>query len=237
MKLRVQFCGGLLVSALAATAFGQGAFQNLDFESPILPLVHVNRGFDFVMASNSIPGWTIFLGASQQDALLYNNYFVGTAVVGLLGPEWTSFPQRIAGNYSVTLQGGSNPANVSELVSAAIAQSSLVPASALSVQIRVREFINIGQGQFTVSLGEQNIPMLALSTAPDHTLFGGDISNFAGLTRELRIAAIATPAYFSSFVIDSIVFSNQPVPEPNVLGLFACGCAVLGWRLFRKPRS
>jgi len=34
--------------------------------------------------------------------------------------------------------------------------------------------------------------------------------------------------------LDSVGFSNQPIPEPSVFGLFALGSLVLGWR-WRSP--
>jgi hypothetical protein len=240
MKLAPQFCGGLLVLVLAAGAFGQGTFQNLGFESPVLPLVHVDRGFDFVMASNAIPGWNLFIGTNQQTTALFNNYFLGTATVGLLGPGLTNpFPRIIDGSYTVTLQAGAQPQVPINppLVDAAITQTSLVPVSARSIQLKA--YVLLGpNAQFAVSLGGQPVKMVALTNTPSYTLYGGDITPFAGLNEELRIAALATPIYpFSAFAFDSIEFSPQAMPEPGAFSLFGLGGLFHGWRLSRKARS
>jgi hypothetical protein len=74
--------------------------------------------------------------------------------------------------------------------------------------------------------------MVALANTPNYTLYGGDITAFAGLNAELRIAALATPTYpFSAFAFDSISFSDQAVPEPGALCLIGLGALFLGWRL------
>src|SRR5262249_47459112 len=52
----------------------------------------------------------------------------------------------------------------------------------------------------------------------------GDISPYAGQTGELRISALSTlDRPFTSFSLDSIVFSNQAVPEPRTMVLIIIG--------------
>ncbi|MSU57613.1 MAG: hypothetical protein EXS35_05445 [Pedosphaera sp.] len=220
---------------LAGLSYGQGNFQNLDFESPLLPLVHLGGNFDFVAASNAVPSWDVYLGTNQQNSVLYNNWFLGTSVVGLLGPDWTnSFPARIAGSYTVTLQAGVFPGVGQTIVSASIAQSHLVPVSALSLQLRMQPF---SAGQLAVSLDGQEIPMFALSVTPRYTLYGGDVSAFAGSARELRIASIPTASFaFSNLAIDSIAFSDLPAPEPGILTLFGLGVLFLGTQVLKRSR-
>jgi hypothetical protein len=36
--------------------------------------------------------------------------------------------------------------------------------------------------------------------------------------------------------LDSIQFSNLPVPEPGILGLSALGALLLGWRILGRRR-
>jgi hypothetical protein len=60
------------------------------------------------------------------------------------------------------------------------------------------------------------------------------MSQFAGQTGELRFTAVN-----SSGRLDFIQFSNQPIPEPSTVGLFAIGVLLLGWRsrgLLTVPR-
>jgi hypothetical protein len=72
-----------------------------------------------------------------------------------------------------------------------------------------------------------------------YTLYGADVTAFAGLTAELRFTALPRPSppIISTLFVDSIVFSNQPIPEPSVFGLFAFGVLLLGWRLVRKSKQ
>ena len=240
MKQRAHLLLGGLVLALSFPAHGQGTFQNLDFESPILPLVHVGGPFDFVASSSAVPGWTLFLGTNQQSRVLFNNYFNGTATIGLLGPGLTNsfptFPRIIDGAYTITLQAGADPRIPVDppLLVAAMTQSSLVPVSARSMQLKAYTFSG-PNGQFAVSLDGQIINMVVLSSTVNYTLYGGDITPYAGLNADLRIATLASPAFpFSSFAFDSIVFSDQVVPEPSVIALATLGALLLGWRLFSK---
>lgn len=229
-----QFCAATLL-ALSNYTYGQGTFQNLDFESPMLPFVPVDTTYGFVAASNSLPGWTVYVGTNQQDRVLLNNYFLGTAVVDLLGPGWTDGPSVIEGAYSVVLQAGRGPdGNPLNHVSAAIAQTSLIPLSAMTILFKAKPVLGGPATQFGVSIAGQDISLVPLQTSGDYTLYGGDISAFAGLTRELRISAIPTPAYqFSSVMVDSIMFSNLAIPEPSTICLFGLGALLLGWR-FRR---
>lgn len=216
----------------------QGTFQNLDFESPVLPLIHVGLDFDFVVSSNAAPGWTFYLGTNQQTRLLYNNYFLGTATAGLLGPGLTnSFPRIIDGAYTITLQAGVQPQVPVDppLLDAAMIQEGLVPVAARSLQLKA---YSINGGQFAVYIGGQLLTVVPMHTTPTYTLYGADITPYAGLNTELRIAAIRTPTFFfSAFAFDSIVFSEKQVPEPSSLGVLALGALLLAGRLLRKART
>ena len=225
---------------LAVAAYGQGNFQNLDFEAPTLPLVHVGGGFDFVAVAGAVPGWTLFLGTNQVGRVLFNNFFLGTATVGLMGPGLTNsfpiWPRIIDGSYTIVLQAGTDisegPVNP-PLVDAGMTQSGLVPVSASSIQLKAYT-LGGANAQFVVSLNGFPIDMLPLEVTPNYTLYGGDISIFAGSTAELRIAALTIPAFaFSAFAFDSIAF----VPEPSVFALLGLGALFIGWRLFHKSRA
>jgi hypothetical protein len=64
----------------------------------------------------------------------------------------------------------------------------------------------------------------ALSSTTDSTLYGADVSGYSGSTGELKIASPPTAGSpYHSFLIDSIVFSSQAIPEPSVIGLSALG--------------
>lgn len=207
----------LWLTTLAPT-FAQGSFRNLDFESPIQPLVP--DPFFHVPITNTLPGWTGYIGATVVDWTLYNNISLGDAAISLQSsPSWPP----IQGNYSVLLQ-QSFP---SLSVVPSIGQIGTVPGDAQSVRYLGKPFYNMSTA---VSFGGQPLPVAILGGSADTFLiFGADISAFAGQTGELRFSG---GGYF-----DGIQFSNQPIPEPSTFGLFALGALLLGWRLhkIRKP--
>jgi hypothetical protein len=87
---------------------------------------------------------------------------------------------------------------------------------------------------FTFSLGGVLIPMHALSSTPNYTLYGGEISTFGNQIAELQITALPTLSKpFNALRLDSIVFSDQAVPEPSTFGLFGIVALLLGWRLWK----
>src|ERR1039457_2250719 len=73
-------------------------------------------------------------------------------------------------------------------------------------------------GPFLVSLAGQSIPYFTLSTGPNYTLYGADVSAFSGQTVELRFSAVGGVVGGNNWNLDNISFSNLPVPEPGVFG-------------------
>jgi len=64
MKLNLQFLVGVLSLASLCTAFGQGTFQNLDFESPVFVTV---AGSPFLVEADPVlAGWTAYIGATDK---------------------------------------------------------------------------------------------------------------------------------------------------------------------------
>ena len=216
-------CGSLGLSSLVVS--GQGIFQNLGFESANLPTIPSGSFGGFVPVTAGLPGWNAYLGTNLQAQVLHNSVTLGASVVGIMGPDF-SFLTRIQGSYTALLIGGVNP-NTGN-VDASIAQTGTIPGSARSIQFKA----NPGNGDFIISMGGQSIPVIALQSLPNSTLFGGDISSFAGQTTELRITAVSDYLNrgLNVFTIDSILFSNQSVPEPGSYFLFGCGILFLAFR-------
>jgi hypothetical protein len=211
--------------------WSQGTFQNLDFESPILPLVSSgNPNFNFVYISNAMPGWSGYVGAEQQSSVLYNNEFLGTAVIAFNGPGATKL--ILGGSYTVLLQPGSGPTGMH--VGAAIAQMGTIPSDALS--LRFFSSLNPIGGQLEIAIDGQNLPFFALSQGPNYTIYGSDISGFAGQMHELRFTTLYTGTGPNNVYLDSISFSPVAIPEPSVFGLFALATLLFGWRLPAKQR-
>ncbi len=87
-------------------------------------------------------------------------------------------------------------------------------------------------GSLLVSLSGQNIPFSVISTELNYTLYGGNISTFAGQVEQLTFTA---PNGNNNFwEIDDIQFSSSPVPEPSELALGAFGTLLLGFRRWKR---
>ena len=220
---------------LAASLQAQN-FTNLDFESANLTPVPAGQFGGEVSVSNALPGWTAYIGTDQLTQVLQNNVTLGAASVDMLGPDWNSgYGAVIEGQYSVELQPGqSGGGGIPPNVSASISQTGLVPANTLSLQFKAATL-----SSFTVSLGGQDLSLVTLGTGQtaanaDYTLYGADVSPFAGRVEALTITALAAPNTFDCF--DSFVFSTSPVPEPGTWALMICGGTGL-WLKVRRLKA
>ncbi|MCX6929773.1 MAG: PEP-CTERM sorting domain-containing protein [Verrucomicrobia bacterium] len=83
-----------------------------------------------------------------------------------------------------------------------------------------------------VSLGGVDLPYSPISAGANYTLYGADISAFAGQLEQLMFTAL--PGGNNYWTLDDIQFSTQLVPEPGVFGLAALGALFLGWRVRRR---
>jgi hypothetical protein len=87
-------------------------------------------------------------------------------------------------------------------------------------------------GTLLVSLGGQDIPFSVISTALNYTLYGGDVSAFAGQVEQLTFTA---PNGVNNYwELDNIQFSNPAIPEPGFFALFTVGVLLLGWRALEQ---
>lgn len=91
----------VLVLIGAQHGHSQGTFQNLDFESPILPLVR-DANFE-VPISKAMPGWSGYVGGAPVGTVVYNTVSLGAPAVNLQGPGSMIRP-AIQGSYTVGLQ-------------------------------------------------------------------------------------------------------------------------------------
>lgn len=218
----------LFVSLVVLTPWllqAQGTFQNLDFEQATI--VPQGGAFpEYFVASNALPGWTVYIGSNSFDAVYYNNVTAGGAAVSL--HDTTDSLKPLQGNYSVLLQHSSG-----NFASAGIGQVGQLPANAKSI-VFDSGFSGVWSTVYDVTFAGNPIPLFDIGTASGYFIVGGDISAYAGQTGELRFTALL--ADFGPY-LDDIRFSNQAVPEPGVLGLSVIGGLLLGWRLRRNsPR-
>jgi hypothetical protein len=204
----------LLYLSVLQSGRSQG-FINLAFEHPVLPLNPVNG---LVPASNAIPGWTAYAYGSPIGQVFYNDVSIGAAAVSLQGPG--SLLPVIQGNYTVYLQGSTG----GMLGSAAIGQTGQIPTNAQSLTFWGQVVPN------GVSIGGQTLDLIQTGSTPNYNIYAADITAFAGQSDQLLFTA---PVGSEAF-IDNIVFSPNPAPEPNTLGLLCIGSLSFGLYRWRR---
>ena len=194
-------------------------FVNLDFEDAVITHDPASPYANAVYASEALPGWaaTGFIGPTN---VLYNGSSAGSTSVSIL--DINGHPPALDGNFSVYLYGGITAA------SASISQTGLVPVGTESVFFEAQHYgLTQGTASLSVSLGGQNIPFFALATSSNYTLYGGNVSAFAGQSEQLMFSALEGE---NAWNIDDIQFSSTPVPEPSLFALTALGGLLLGCR-------
>ena len=213
---------------LARAGNAQFAFQNLGFESAQLTPVPADQYGDRVSMDLALPGWVGYTGSRQATFALQNNFNQGSPGISILGPNWTTNNGIIAGRYTVVLQTGGIQG---QFVSTQISQTGLVPQGSSSIRLKA------WGTDFSVLFAGQNIPLVELSTGPNFTLYGGDISSFAGQSGELTLSAlsVAPNHLFNDVYFDSIGFSPIAVPEPGVVSLLGAAILILMTRGSRVP--
>jgi len=232
MKELFSLLGTVLVPIVVAVApsFGQGTFQNLDFEAAA---VSQAQPPGLVSASEALPGWAVYISTNQQTQVGFNYPAIGSTWVSLLGSNGVpGLPgyRSIEGGFSVLFQGGVIAAPGGGLYPApsSLRQTGLVPVGSQSIQFKAQPDI---VGTFKVSLDGVIIPFFAVSSLSGYTAYGGDVSAFGGRTVELEFALSGGPgSEYSIWNFDSIQFSTSVVPEPSVLALTALGAFLIAVR-------
>lgn len=197
---------------VAAIARGQGTFQNLDFEAARIILL--NNSVVDIATTNALPSWTASAGTNQLSIIPYNSFAVFPQV-GFYGSNfWV-----ISGTFSVLLRNNG-----------AISQTGLVSADAESLLFKGSWSSLTPLG---VSLGGQSLSFTAISNGPNYTLYGADISAFAGQTATVTFLGPSSSFYF----IDDIQFSPQVIPEPSSLALCLTGGILAAHRLIRRRKT
>src|SRR5262249_15424543 len=135
-----------------------------------------------------LPGWGVNVGSVSNGTVIipYNGISLGGAFISVLDTNAGLGFVPLQGRYSAALFGGfSTPATVD--------QTGLVPVGSQSLQLAAYS----AGASFVVTLGGQTISMVVLSQVPRtgfpafYTIYGGDISSFAGLTERLSITELA----------------------------------------------
>jgi PEP-CTERM motif len=209
----------ILLLAPRQYAFAQN-FVNLNFESANI------SGFTLygdVPIDTAMPGWSghysTTTATNQTTQVWYDGISLGGYAISLVDSNIGFGFLPVQGRYGVYLFGGGN-------VSSTISQTGLVPGGTKSLIVDIQASIP----SFIVSLGGQAIDMVPLQTFSTYTLYGGDISSFAG---QVAILSFIQPPPASNppsaVLLDNMVFSPTSVPEPGSLSLFSIGALLLGF--------
>ena len=212
------FC--LLIFFAHTFAQAQG-FINLNFENATITPDPSGPFYPYsVYASNAVPGWTAYINGNPQSDIQYNDLALGDAWVSIHDTNdsfGSYYGGVIQGRYTILLQ----PTFPTATISAAIGQTGTVPLAAESLQFDAN-------GPISVFFSGQPIPLSVLGTGANYTIYGGDISTFAGQTGQLLFETNAiTPSGWGTS-LDNIIFSSNPVPEPGELALVALGALFFG---------
>ena len=209
----------ILLLAICQNAWAQ-AFVNLNFESAKV----VFNGFQ-LSVSNALPGWTAYLDATSQSSIGYDTLSAGGAAVLLEDTNVNSFgPYPLQGTYGALLEGasgifGSNP------TAASIGQTGTIPNTAQSLT-----FFGSLAGNLQVTFNGQLLSFMVISNTLNYTIWGADISPYAGQTGQL----LFTAPLQTGDLLDNIQFSSLPVPEPAEFALAVLGALILGFHYRRS---
>jgi hypothetical protein len=200
------------------TASGQ-AFVNLDFESATLVPVPGDR-YHTVQFAQAFPGWTkTMIGAIDTNAL-YDTMFLDSAGIGIIDTKPSYLSEAvIGGNYTALLQSGLGYEGTSD---ATLSQTGLVPLGTESIQFKARAGFD-ASGRFAVILGGQTLPVTVLGSGTNYTLYGANVSQWAGQVAQLSFTVFAEIPHVNdeTLLLDNIQFSTQSVTIAPPAGLSA----------------
>jgi hypothetical protein len=195
-----------------------------------------------VQFAPAFPGWTGTIGGSQATYALYNDAYLSVSAISIIDSGWpyTYLGRVIQGNYTAVLQAGviyTSP-TTTEPADVTLSQTGRVPLGMKSLQFEASFSGSLTPATaLVVTLGGQRLSYIPLGSGANYTLYGADIHAFAGLPAELDFTLPSPGLSGNNYVfLDAIQFSGLPVPEPGVLGLWALGAVLLGWRNLGQRR-
>jgi len=192
--------------AICPSMNGQGTLQNLNFEQAHPgPLTGDPPSAANVPVTSALPSWSVFYGSVRQSYINVNAPSTGAPAVTLIAPGGGP----IDGNYSVLLQ-ASGPG-------VSISQSSTIPSGTQTLFFEAQP----GFGSLNVLIGTQIVPIVAVGSGTDYTLYGANVSAWAGSPELLTFSALGDLSQPNNWELDDISFSA--VPEPGIVALTAIG--------------
>jgi hypothetical protein len=227
MKILVFFLiGGFLVTE---SCFAQGNFQNLGFENANVSSFAPGASVPTISA---FPGWQALIGGIPTSQVPYDDETLGAASIDLFDNKSGYTP--LQGNYTAFLQSAMIP-----IMSTAVAlsQTGTIPIGTQSIEL----YANQEEGStFTVTLSGQTINMVALQSFSSYTLYGGNVSAWAGQSANLTITELPpSNEEFSPCLLqlDNITFSTTSVPDSDPFVLTGLGGTLFAlYRRFAPKR-
>jgi len=137
--------------------------------------------------AQAFPGWSESPGAKTTYAL-YDTAAIDSTAISIM--DTNPYPIAswldgavIQGEYSAILAAGlgSNGAPTDLTLS----QTGMVPVGTESLQFKANELNSNPSGAFTVTLGDQTLSLTVLGTGSNYTLYGANVSQWAGQTADL----------------------------------------------------
>jgi hypothetical protein len=196
---------------------------------------------DVVQFAPAFPGWTGFVRGVQQDLAYHDFATMDSAILSILDQQWANrdfetHGTLIAGRFTALLISGLG-VDPLQPADTTLAQTGTVPGTAQSLLFKAYMDYVGNSGSFTVTLGGHTLSLVPLASGTNYTMFGADIHAWAGQRAELSFTVLAQRPHFGNtyLYLDSIQFSDQPVPEPGVPGLCALGGLLVGWHVLRRP--
>ena len=197
-------------------AHARQSFYNLGFESA----QNLPPDFSTFSTSDALPGWLAYSGTNQLDSIFYYNDAFLVPVQILSGDAVT-----LVGRFSVQMSSNGYTDYTNRYGPGSITQNGLVPSDARSVLFAA------SGACLELSLGGQVLPYIAISNTANYTIFGTEVSAFAGQTATLAFVCVS-----GIKTLDDIRFSPEYVPEPSTPTLLGLGGGYLLTVLRRTGR-
>ena len=218
-------CFAVVVIAGWRNVSGQG-FANLHFESTTITTVHFPGGDRYTA---TVPGWawnTFNSVNGDPNSVALDDIALDAPAVTLQDSMSPFFP-AIEGSYSILLQGGTTAGGLAYGTNgASIFQTGQIPLSSQSL-------IYLGWAAVQVAFNGQILSPIAIGNGAGYTVWGVDVSTYAGQSGELRF----TSPWHSTGILDGIRFSSTPIPEPSAVGIWSVCILFFVWTAKRLNKK
>ena len=205
----------IVVSLVLIRTASAQPFKNLDFESATLVRAVGDVYPATVQFAAAFPGWTVTIVGALDTNALHDNMALDSAAISIIDTNSIIPPAGavIDGRYTALLQSGLGYSNgVMFATDTTLSQTGLVPPGTKSLQFKAVEAFD-RSGTMAVTLGGQALPLTSLRSGTNYTLYGADVSQWAGQTAQLSFTVFGENPHVNveNLYLDDIQFSTQPV--------------------------